>query len=176
MPVNPKPQEAALKSRKLFYISLILLATSCALLGLALRAEYRAALLRPAESRAPFSLGHDITSGDATMSLSNPTYADGTGMFAAPEGKHYLIVDFSVKNISDKSINVMPASDTYVKAADGTLSYLTPYTLKSPLRAGELPAGDVIKGQLSFLVAKSQPVKFYVDSIWSGRVVQIDTK
>lgn len=165
-----------LKSHKLFYISLGLLLTSTILLGLALRAEYRTALLRPAVSGAPFILGQDVTMGAATMKLSNPTYTDGTGIFAAPEGKHYLILDFSVKNVSDKSINVMPASDTYVKAANGTLGYLTPYTLENPLRAGELLPGETINGQLSYLVNKNTDELFYVDSIWSGAVVKIATE
>lgn len=176
MQANHNSEDTKMKSRKLFYISIALLATSCLLLGLALWAEYRAALLQPVQSQAPFSLEQEITSGSATMKLSEPTYAVGTGRFAAPEDKHYLIMNFSVKNNSDKSINVMPASDTYVKADDGTLTYLTPYMLREPLRSGELLPGETIKGQLSFLISKTKSVKFYVDSIWSGRVIPIATK
>ncbi len=120
---------------------------------------------------AGYQPGTSITMGATNTKLDSVTSADGTSIFKAPAGKHYLIIELSVKNISEKPINVFPSSDTYVKDVSGTVAYLTPYSLAQPFRAGQLLPGDTIKGQLSYLVAKDTVQKLYIDAIWSGGVV-----
>ena len=165
--------------RTLFYMSVGFMLVSVVLLVFALQAEHRstANLRHVAVSQVPFEANQNINMGSATLRVSNVTYADGSAHFSAPAGMHYLILDLAVKNYSDKPINVLPASDTYVKASDGKAIYLTPYELASPFRSGELSPGEQITGQLSYLVpTAAKSLKFYVDAIWSGGVVPIAIK
>lgn len=161
----------------MFIVCVGLLALSSVLLVVALGAESRttANLARTAARQTPFALGQDINTGSATIKLSNPSYSDGAGPFAAPAGKHYLILDFSVKNYSATTINVLPGADTYVKGADNHPLYLAPFTLTEPFRPGGLAPGETMVGQLSYLVPISGNVTFYLDSIWSGRVIPVAT-
>lgn len=118
-----------------------------------------------------FSVGTAIRMGDASFQIDNATYTNGTPPFTAPAGKQYLLIDLTVKNHSDKPIQILPTSDTYVKDQAGNVSYVTPSALENPFRAGELSPGEQIKGQLSYLVPKAGTKKFFIDAIWSGGVI-----
>jgi hypothetical protein len=159
----------------LFWAGLGLCLLACFLLLLALRAERNAATSynRPVSVQKPFSIGQTIRMGSASVKVSDVTFGGTQATSTAPAGKQYLVLQLTVQNFSDKPINVMPASDMYVKNSTGQVSYLTPYRLKSPFRAGELPPGEKISGQLSYLVDTNQNAQFYIDSIWSGGVVPI---
>ncbi len=161
--------------RKLFYSAIIVLVLSFVVLGFAVHSEQRSRgnVQRSAEQQTAFHSGQAISLGSATMRISNLTYSDGSGHFIAPAGKHYLIVDLTVKNYSDAPINVLPSNDTYVKDSAGRVVYLTPYEVSQPFRAGELLPGETITGQLSYLVPKSGQLNYYIDAIWSGGVVPI---
>jgi hypothetical protein len=155
--------------RWLFIGSVILFAASLLTLAAALHVT-RQPIASPAR---PFEAGQTITMGSATISISHISYSGGSPGFTAPAGKRYLTLDFTVHNNSAKSVNVLPATDTYVKDQAGNVVYLTPYALVRPFRAGELPPGEQVAGQLSYLVPKSTPVTFYVDAVWSGGVIPI---
>jgi hypothetical protein len=67
----------------------------------------------------------------------------------------------------------LPAADTYLKDTSGNVVYLTPFELSQPFRSGELLPGEQIQGQLSYLVKKSKSYALYIDSTWSGRLIEI---
>jgi hypothetical protein len=155
----------------LFYASIALCVLSFVMLLAALNIEQR----RTSDStpQKPFTTGSTIKQGMVAMSVDSVSYNAGTGAFTAPKGKHYAIISFTVKNRSDQQINVLPSSDTYMKDSAGNVVYLTPFTLDEPFHAGELPPGEQVKGQLSYLVPENTPMKLYVDAIWSGGVIPI---
>lgn len=164
--INPK---------SLFIMSVILFLSSFVMLIAAFNLEHPEANI-DAKGQAPFAMGTTIKQGNVAMSVDKVTYSDGEGVFTAPEGKHYAIVTFTVKNRSDRQVMVMPSSDTYMKDQSGNVVYLTPYELESPFHSGELPPGEQVRGELSYLVPKSTPFKLYIDAIWSGGVIPITIK
>lgn len=171
---NTTAGTSGLKPRTALGVSVVLAALSLVVLGVSLWLHFQpAAVLNVTSSRpqTPFSIGSPVAMGVVTMTINKVSYDSGSDMFAAPAGKHYAIVDLSVKNRSGKPINVLPASDIYAKAPDGTVTYLTPFGLESPFHAGELPAGETVTGQLSYLIPKTGKVNLYVDGIWSGGVI-----
>jgi hypothetical protein len=111
--------------------------------------------------------------GQAKFNITNLKYSNGEGRFVAPANMHYVIFDFSVENTSDKTIAILPANDTYMKNSEGVVSFLTPYGLEKPFRAGDLLPHEKITGQLSYLVKKNESQKLYVDSVWSGALIAI---
>lgn len=124
-------------------------------------------------SQAVYAPGTQIVSGKAQFQIDKVSYSAGSEHLKAPNGKQYVIVDVTIKNISKEPIDVLPANDTYIKDAAGNVSYLSPVGLDNPFRAGKLMADDTIKGQLSFLAAKDTPLKFYIDAIWGGSLISI---
>jgi hypothetical protein len=154
-------------SYRLFYASLVILTLSAVLLVLALVTEHRTSQ-KKSPRQVLFVPAQAVTMGKATMTIGKPAYSYGSPGFSAPTGKRYLIVNFTLKNISSSPINILPANDTYIKDINGHVSYLTPYVLKNPFRAGELPPNEQISGELSFLVPSASPVKFFIDAPWSG--------
>lgn len=152
-----------------FYLNTAILMLSILLLGLALWTQHHSH--RVPVAFAGYSRGTTVSMGNTLMRVDSVSTTMGSGIFAAPQGKHYLIVELTVKNLSEKPINVFPSSDTYLKDPNGNVTYLTPYSLMQPLRAGELSPGEQIRGQLSFLVSTSGTQKLYIDAIWSGGVV-----
>jgi hypothetical protein len=157
--------------QRLFYASLAILIVSAVLLGLALAAERRTQQQKQPAPQVLFVPAQAVTMGQAVMTIGNPVYSSGSPGFSAPSGSRYLIVNLTVKNTSSRPINILPANDTYIKDTKGHVGYLTPYALKNPFRAGELPPGEQINGELSYLVPSSAPVKFFIDAPWSGGAV-----
>jgi len=152
----------------LFWISITLFGISIVLLGFSVISQN--------STKGPFPFagypaGTSIAMGSSITEVQNVTDTNGTGIFIAPKGKHYIVVTLKVKNVSEKPINVFPSSDTYVKNNAGNVSFLTPLNLTLPFRAGSLLPGENIVGELSYLVNNNETNKFYVDSIWSGGVI-----
>lgn len=163
-----KPTTVFWTSCAILAISAITLTTTLVVSG----REHRR-LYSQSAALSGFAPGQTVRMGAASVSVSGPTYTSGTGHFVAPAGRQYLTLDFTVKNYSDKPIAILPSTDTYVKDGSGAVVYLTPYGLERPFRAGELLPGERVTGQLSYLVPAKTPLRFYVDSIWSGGVVPI---
>jgi hypothetical protein len=163
---------SSISSIKLFYVSV-------SLLLLALGLSFSAVIINrqsqkkavPINQFSGVKIGTPVTMGVSTMELTKVSFSDGQPGFTAPEGKHYVIVDLLIKNNADHPINVLPSSDTYIKNEAGKVSYLTPFVVDQPFRAGGLLPGEQIKGQLSYLVDKTVSLKLFIDSIWSGGVV-----
>jgi hypothetical protein len=163
-----------LSSRQLFYVNSFLLALSIILLATAIWVQNSAK--NPVQPFAGYPAGVTVSMGNAATRVNSTSSATGQGHFTAPADKHYLIVDVTVKNTSEKPINVFPSIDTYVKAPGGKVTFLTPYSLSEPFRAGQVLPGDQISGQLSYLVPKNGSQKLYIDSGWSGGVVTFDVQ
>lgn len=158
-----------------FYASIVLfLLAGCMLIAAYIQEQ--PPTQKEANPQQPYSAGVTIKQGSVAMTISDLHYDNGNGVFTAPADKHYLIFTFTVKNRSDRQVNVLPSSDTYVKTTAGKVIYLTPFTLDNPFRAGELPPGEQIQGQLSYLVPKNETSKFFVDAIWSGGVIPFAIK
>jgi hypothetical protein len=157
----------------MFYVSLVFFALSIVTLALALNREKHIVVATP---QKPFNANQNITLGSATVSVGHINYSAGSPGFSAPSDKHYLILDFTVRNNSDKPINVLPTTDTYVKDTAGRVVYVTPFALSKPFHAGELSPGEQVTGQLSYLVPKNAVETFYVDAIWSGGVLPVAVK
>lgn len=118
-----------------------------------------------------YKTGTPISAGLATVTINSINYDQGSSVFKAPAGKHYIVLDTTFKNNSDKSISIFPSTQTYLKDNSGHVYYLSPSTLEDPFKAGELLPNDIITGQLSYLVPVGSNYTFYIDSIWSGGVV-----
>jgi hypothetical protein len=169
---NLQQRLTTMQSIKLFYISAGLCLLSVILLATALWTQHNTPrLTSAAESLKGYAVATPITQGLVTMQVAKVSFSNGQSHFVAPANEHYVFVDFVVKNNSDHPINVLPSSDTYIKDSAGTVSVLTPYNLTQPFHAGALLPGEQIKGQLSYLAAKTGSLKLFVDSIWSGGVV-----
>lgn len=158
------------QSQRLLYISVGCLTLSVVLLiaSLAVQSAKPAVTANP---KAPYTAGQLVSGGSASLKIENVEFKEGQPGFAATADKRYLVLDFSVSNHSQQPINVLAVNDTYVKDTAGNVVYLTPYALERPFHSGELPAGESVRGQLSFLVPHSGSLKFYVDAIWSGGVI-----
>jgi hypothetical protein len=166
------------KSRWFFWAAVGLCVLSVLVLTAALVSQHnqRQQLYQSQSPMKPFKPGQTVRMGAVSVTVANPSYTNGSSSFAAPPDKHYLIVDFTVKNFSDKPITVLPSTDTYVKDTAGNVVNLTPYGLDRPFHGGELPAGEQVSGQLSYLVPRSRDVTLYVDGIWSGGVLPFALK
>ena len=66
------------------------------------------------------------------------------------EGKTYLIVTLYVKNKSNKSLPLYPVTQTYIKDSQGQTYSIGPAIVKQPFLAGDLSAGDQVKGELAY--------------------------
>lgn len=161
-----------MNSLKLFYLSTGLLAMSIILLitAVIVQRHTQTNQILPAPA-VGYGVGEVVPVGSAEVQVAKITFSNGQPGFTAPADKRYLIVELTVKNNANQPIDVLPSSDTYIKNTAGHVSYLTPYGLKQPFRAGKLLPGEQITGQLSYLTAKKGSLKLFVDSIWSGGVI-----
>ena len=156
------------KVKLMFNASLILFALSTSFL------IYTLFTLTPHKTHQTlYKQGSEIVNGQAKFSITDLSYSNGSGIYSAPTEKHYAIFSFNVENISDKPINILPSTDIYMKNGNGDVSFSTPYGLEKPFRAGELMPHEKINGQLSFLVAKNEAQKLYIDAVWSGALIAI---
>lgn len=157
-------------SNTLFIISVCFFLVSVIFLSMALVVQYNTQKPLVAPS-AGFAVNTPVTMGLVSMTINKISFSDSKPGFRAPADKHYAIVDLTVKNLADRPLDILPSSDTYMKDTTGVVSYMTPFRLEDPFRAGKLLPGESISGELSFIISKSAGVKLYVDSIWSGGVV-----
>jgi len=122
-------------------------------------------------SSQPFSTGKPVRMGKVEVTLSNVHFEAGSPPFIAPEGSTYVLAELSIHNTTDAPLQILPSVDTYVKSTDGSVSPLAVYAYQSPFRAGELPVGETIRGEVGYLVKKDAAAKLYVDATWSGGVL-----
>ncbi len=164
----------AIQARRLFAASVILFALALIMLLLAYRMQ-RSARLPAATPQTAITLNQPISMGAVEMKIEKVTLTGGEAPFIAPAGKKYALVSLDVKNKSDKPIQLLPSSDTYMKSSDGEIAYISPYGLADPFRAGEVLPGERLKGELSYLISSDKEYKFYIDAIWSGGVIPFKT-
>lgn len=160
-------------SKQFFLMSLGVLVVSFGLLVTTLIIQLKSEQAKVLKPGFAYSQNQDISSGDVTVKVSNVSFDDGKSPLTAPSGKHYVVLDLSVTNRSDKPIQVLPSSDTYLKNKVGDISFLSPFTLSQPFRAGELGPSETIHGQLSYLVSKTDTVSMIIDAKWSGSAIPI---
>ena len=156
----------------MFWGSVAMLLVSSALLISAVRVQNQSEFQHGVKAK-PFTVGSAIQMGTVDVSVEKVSYSPGQRSFTAPAGKKYMIVDFYVKNRSDKPIQVLPSKDTYLKDSRGNVVYLSPAILDNPFRSGELLPGEQIKGQLSYLVSQDTKYTLYIDAPWSGGVLPV---
>jgi hypothetical protein len=163
-------------TEKMYFASIAMIILSFVVLGIALASNTKNTVNSSStkvQSQRPFEIGEVFTSGQVKLQVSAVDFSAGTQPFIAPETMQYAVVRLHITNQSDHPINILPTTDTYIKSADGTVSYLSPFGLKDPFRGGELLPGESVQGELSYLIKKDQPSKFYIDSIWSGAVIPV---
>jgi len=146
-----------------------MLSLSIVLLATALFVQHQPR--RASVAQNPYPNGQAVTMGSVSMKINNVTYSDGKKSFPIPPDQHYVIVDLSVTNVSDRPVNILPGSDIYLKKDSGEVSYLTPFELDEPFHAGELSPGETVRGQISYAAGKTAKYKLFVDGIWSGGVI-----
>jgi len=151
----------------LFVSSIMLFSASLVYFHKSNQAKQRTAYA-PAQ---PFSLGQLVRMGKVEVRFDDIRRESGSQPFVAPDGSEYVVAKLTVHNISDAPLQVMPSIDTYAKTSDGTVSVLAMYAYKDPFRAGELPAGETIHGEVGYLVKKDVDAKAYIDASWSGGVL-----
>ncbi|MGV9001945.1 MAG: DUF4352 domain-containing protein [Candidatus Saccharimonadaceae bacterium] len=157
--------------KKLFIISIVFLILSVIFLSLALIVQRSNAPKPLVVPTAGFEINTPITMGSVSMTITKVAFSDSQPGFSAPADMHYAVIDLTVKNVVDHPLDILPSNDTYLKDNTGAVSYMTPFGLERPFRAGQLLPGETISGQVSYILSKSKPAKLYVDSIWSGGVV-----
>lgn len=155
----------------LFVISLLLLVTSIGLLVITTRRLSHQPTRKAAQPAAPFAVASDISSGLVTVTVESVQFAGTQGNFVAADGEHFVLIGLKVRNNSDQPIQILPSSDTYLKDASGHVTYLTPYRLDNPFRAGELPPGETVRGELSYIASTVGQHKLFIDAKWSGSVL-----
>ncbi|MCA9325824.1 DUF4352 domain-containing protein [Candidatus Saccharibacteria bacterium] len=169
---NIKIGKLTLTSKHYFYAGSIAFLLAVLLLAWTLAIQY-SSNTNSVSAAKPLETNQMIRTGNVDLKIRNVRFIKGSGMFAAPAGKQYVVFDLWVQNISDKPIQVLPSTDTYMKTMTGDVSYLSPYKLSNPFKAGELPSGEAIHGELSYIIPQDTSVNLYLDANWSGSVIPI---
>lgn len=156
----------------LYRLSLIFIVLSFAMLVTSAVVVFRSnrslVIFKPSQS---FDLGSDVKTGQAIVNVQKTNVSQGSYPFLAPEGYSYVTFKLSIHNISDGPIQIFPTSDTYLKDATGQVSYMATFGVDNPFKAGELPAGEKITGEVAYLINDDSDYSFYIDAIWSGSVI-----
>jgi len=163
-----KKKTMKLSSKNMLLISITFFCLAIFFLGVALWVQNNTTSLPPIHG---YDKDINIAAGESAIRVNGIKSSTGHGIFTAPKGNHYLIVSVTIQNLSKKPIYVLPSTDTYVKDPSGKLTYLSPFELANPFRAGELLPGDKSTGELSYLVPTSSRQNLYIDAIWSGGVI-----
>lgn len=87
-------------------------------------------------------------------------------------GKTYLIVTLYVKNKTNKVLPLYPVTQTYIKDSQGQTYSIGPAMVKQPFLAGDLSAGDQIKGELAYEIPTNlkNPL-FYFEGLSSSPLI-----
>lgn len=94
------------------------------------------------------------------------------GSIKPAAGSQYLIVDLYVKNKSGKTLPLFPYSQTYIKDNTGKTYSIGPAMVDQPFQGGDLISGDIMKGQIAYLVPRDiKNPKFYFEGLASMPVV-----
>ncbi len=125
---------------------------------------------------AGLAVGKTVHVGGSGLTVTKVEHKPGSQPFIAPEGYDYLIVTLRVENRSEQPFSIAPTNDTYVKTADGTVSYLAPFALEKPFHSGIVLPGESTTGELSYLMPKTGSYKFYVESSWTSTAVPFMVK
>lgn len=160
------------KTSQLFWLSILTLLAAFSILFYSLvYVRQQPSVVVSALPQTPIPTNQMVSMGVVDLQVSGVRTSTGKQPFTAPKGKEYTILTLYVKNRSDKPIQVLPSTDTYIKDSGGNIYYTSPNALSNPFRAGQLSPGESIKGELSFLTPTDVTLKFYVDAIWSGSVI-----
>lgn len=159
-------------AQRLFVASLVLLTIAVGLLSVAAYKIYHLPPAHQSTPATPFALDTVVSGGQVKVKISAVRYGlSSQDSTAATDDMHYIIMTLAITNTGDTPIQVLPSKDTYIKDSEGHVLFLTPYNLDNPFRAGELPPGESIQGELSFAARKSEHYTFYIDALWSGSVL-----
>ena len=169
-----KLQLQEISPTKLFYSSLLFWLLAIVTLFGALSVQHNTQ--RPTPPAVGYAIGKKITSGLVSLQVVSVKTTNGLTHLMAPNGQQYVIATVAIHNNSSHPIIVTPSTDTYIKDTVGHVSYLTPYSLSAPFRAGSLLPGDTIQGQLSYLASKTGNLRLYFDGIWSGGVLPFEVQ
>ena len=177
IPSSKHVLELISRPRIVFAAGLVMLVISGILLGLTIKLQndYRHDTAS-ASAASGYPAGTEVTKGLVSMTVQKVSYTKGQGSFTAPDGMQYAIVTVAVKNRSDKPINILPSTETYIKDEKNNLHYLTPFKVEQPFRAGNAPSGETLTGQLSYLVPEKGKLNLFADSSWSGDVIKIQLR
>jgi hypothetical protein len=164
---------SSIKTNHLFLVSVVVLLLSIVLLATSLWIQHNTAYLAPVKG---YPQNVKVSAGEVAVRVDSVSTTSGSGIFKAPSNQQYIIVGITIRNITQKPINVFPSTDIYLKDPNGNITSLSIYNLDHPYRAGELLPGDQVSGQLSYLVSKGIEQKLYVDGIWSGGILVFDVQ
>ncbi|CAN5418095.1 hypothetical protein BH10PAT3_BH10PAT3_6630 [soil metagenome] len=108
-----------------------------------------------------------------TVSIKNVTENDRTdNAFTIDPSQTMLILSISITNTTEKSQQLIPVNQLYVKTSEGDYAALHASSYVTvPLGATELAPGKTAKGQISFAVPKhiANPL-LYVDTGWNKNI------
>lgn len=125
------------------------------------------------EPSEPLPANTTLRMGSVEVTLSAIIRTSGSQPFFAPEGSEFVLATLKIRNTSDSPIQLSPSLDTYVKDSSGIVSLLATYAYGQPFRAGELLGGELIQGEVAYLVKKDSAPILYIDAPWSGGVLPI---
>ena len=117
--------------------------------------------------------GNTYANKNYDVRIDNVSRGNGEkGSLNPGAGKTYLIVTLYIKNKTNKVLPVYPLTQTYIKDSAGQTYNIGPAIVKQPFLAGDLAAGDQIKGELAYEIPDNlKSPLFYFEGLSSSPLI-----
>ena len=117
-----------------------------------------------------YTVGQTINKSGLAFSLNSVKVdAVGNTIFKPTDQSKFVIADVTITNNTTSQIPVVPVTQMYLKDADGQTYNISPAPVTSQLNAGNLPAGENLRGEISFEApSRLSSMKLYYDSGWNN--------
>lgn len=113
-----------------------------------------------------WQIGENIETAEFVFSV-NEVNVNQQGLekyLPAPEGMQFVTVDVSMRNKTAEEKVFIPLNTAYIRDSEGNKYELTVSPDVDSSAAGRIAAGDIIKGQIGFLVPESSMgLNFYLE-------------
>ena len=120
-----------------------------------------------------YKAGKTYSNNNYDVRIDNVTRGSGEkGSLNPGAGKTYLIITLYVKNKTNKTLPLYPVTQTYIKDSAGQTYSIGPAMVKQPFLAGDLIAGDQIKGELAYEIPTNlKSPLFYFEGLSSSPLI-----
>ncbi len=111
-----------------------------------------------------------VNNDDVRVSVKNvTTNSDNDPAFTIPSDQTMLIMDVTIKNLTDETQHLIPSTQFYVRSAEGeTYNLHASMHVSNPIPAANIKANTTVEGQIGFAIPKrlDTPI-LYVDTGWN---------